>query len=251
MARACVLSRFVSKVLSAAVFAAGAMAASPASAVTILNHSFENPVVPSGGLPAIPLITDWERAGVEVINPAVPGVPLIEVGVFLNQPVGQLGHLSGIDGNQAAFLASTTTHSATQWLSETFDAGAKYEMKALFAVSFFSPSSTDRLFMELLARDGSNTVSTVGALEVDVAGKGLNAASFVELGFETTAGAGVAGQTVGVRFRAVGAQGGYWDVDNVRLTETLPPPNPGTVPEPATLGVAMLALAGVAMRRRR
>jgi hypothetical protein len=216
--------------------------ASPAFAVTVANPSFESPVVPAGGFPALPFVDNWTQEGA-----------FQTTGVFPNSAPGSPDHISNMTGSQAAFISASPGVGLSQILSDTYAVGSSYDMTVGVAISFMFPPYTnpaiDQLQLSFFYMNGATPVTLGTPTLLGASGLSPNAfADFTASLPVVTAGDAWANQPIGIAIRSIhptaDAPIGYWDVDNVRVTAT-------AVPEPASLGVLMLGGAALLRRRRR
>ena len=166
-------------------------------------------------------------------------------GVFANTAVGQPSHIDNVDGNQAIFVFALPQVGISQVLSTpegTFQPGSSYTLTVgLLAGGGAADNSMFQVGLFYL--DGSNTAVPINS----------TTAEFTTAAFPTSThlidqtvstpvvqpGDAWAGKPIGIALTAVSGTGSiYWDVDNVRLTQT-------AVPEPTTMALFGLGMAGV------
>ena len=199
----------------------------PAS-VPVENPSFEGPTVDLGGFPVLPYMDGWVELDVDTEGST-------NTGVFANTPADSWDHMPDADGSQLAFLGSQQGNALEQDLATTYNVGSAYRLTAAVGVSGrFAPSSeepVDTVELVLYYNDGAGLVDI--AREVveapDVAPRQLQDFSVYlpMVGGEDP----WAGQPIGIAIRSLGLAGGFWDLDNVRLAETPPEPDTGSVVE--------------------
>ena len=166
-------------------------------------------------------------------------------GVFLNTPPGSADHIVNCDGAQAAFLFALPQvgifqdYNSTDWANPspthafdaTFEAGKSYTLNVgVMPGNGISPGAT--LEASLYYRDDTNNPVTVAKITIaNTSPLFTDSTHFVNLQVQT---APVnltnlwAGKHIGVQILStVGFDhmGGYWDLDNVRLSETIEIPN--------------------------
>ncbi len=187
--------------------------------VRIDNASFEFPMVDPNGFGALPFADGWTELDVDTEGST-------NTGVFANTPADSPDHLSNADGNQLAFLGSQEGNGFEQVLDVVYHVGCDYRLTIAAGVSaMFPPSSADpvdSVDLVLYAVDGPNSVE-VASRSLDAVG--LSSTQLVD--FSTylppvDANDVWAGKPIGVAIRSSGVAGGFWDLDNVRLTESLP-----------------------------
>jgi len=192
---------------------------SPPVTIPIENASFEAPVVDPNGFPAVPFVDQWTEIDLDTLSST-------NTGVFANTPADSPDHIVNAYGSQLAFLGSQTGNALEQDLAATYKAGCDYQLTVSVGVSGrFPPSSAepvDALELVLFYRDGDNVVDIVHQT-VEAAGLSSTQLTDVSLYLPTVQpGDAWAGMAIGVALRAAGMPGGFWDLDNVRLIESLP-----------------------------
>jgi len=189
------------------------------ASIPIENASFESPVVDPNGFSALPFVDGWTEIDADTETST-------NTGVFANPAPASPGRLVNADGDQLAFLGSQTGNAIEQDLIDTYRTGCDYRLTVAVGISgLFPPAATepvDTLELVLYYRDGPNTVDI--ACEV-VEAVGLSSTKLKDFTLYLTPvrpGDALAGTTIGVALRATGMPGGFWDIDNVRLTESPP-----------------------------
>ena len=199
------------------------LAAAPArsASIHIENASFEAPVIDPCGFPVLPYAAQWRELDLDVEYST-------NTGIFLNTPPGSPDRVLNADCNQLAFLGSAQGNAFEQDLADVYEVGCAYRLTVGVGGSMrFPPSSsepTDTIELVLYYLEDSNTVDIVGST---VAATGW---SPLLVDFRTDlptvqAGDDWAGKNIGVAIRATGSAGGFWVLDNVRLTELPPAPD--------------------------
>jgi hypothetical protein len=249
------VKKMIKRVLSCAVvvgvsmFTASLAGASP---VALLNASFEDDVPgPVDGFPPefqIDIDVDhWEAAGKDFfVN--------INDGVFPNPPQGYPGHLTNIDGEQAAFI-SMGAGGLQQVSTDTIEAGKQYQLiVALASSAQYPPLEGSKVILRLFYMDGNDqpVFPTDWKLEVEANPVGAEGPlpndAFTDFGFTITPSGDAIGKRIGVDISATpgfteGSEVGYIDVDNIRLN---------AIPEPGAMAMMVgAALIGVGRRRSR
>ncbi|MCH7556117.1 MAG: hypothetical protein IIB56_01525 [Planctomycetes bacterium] len=202
---------------------AGSWAAAPvrSASIPIENASFEAPVVDPNGFPAVPYVDQWTEIDMDTQNST-------NTGVFTNTPVGSPGHIVNADGSQLAFIGSQAGNALEQDLAATYQVGCDYRLTVAVGVSgLFPPSSAepvDTFELVLYYRDANEPVDIVRQA-VEATGLSSTQLTDVSLYLPTVqTGDAWAGMAIGVALRATGMPGGFWDLDYVRLAESLPYP---------------------------
>ncbi len=187
--------------------------------IPIENASFEAPVVDPNGFTALPLVDGWTEVDLD----AETGT---NTGVFVNPAEGSPGWLVNADGNQLAFLGSQAGNALEQDLADTYNVGCDYRLTVAVGVSGMFPPAmaepVDTLELVLCYRD-ANDVVEIAHQGVDAAG--LSSTELIDFSLHLPTvqpGDAWAGMTIGVALRAAGMPGGFWDLDRIRLTESMP-----------------------------
>jgi hypothetical protein len=194
-----------------------ALAAAPArsASIHIENASFEAPVIDPCGFQVLPYVDQWRELDLDNQGST-------NTGIFINTLPGSPDRVLNADCNQLAFLGSAQGNGFEQDLVSVYKVGCAYRLTVGVGGSMrFPPSSsepTDTIELVLYYLEDSNTVDiihyTVEAMEPN---------SFLQ-DFRTDlptvqATDAWAGKNIGVAIRATGLAGGFWVLDNVRLTE--------------------------------
>lgn len=198
----------------ASVAGVGLLSGSAASAasVTVQNPSFETP---GGGSAVYTPATGW-------------------VGNSFSEISADVGITTG--GTGARYGGQESGSSMTQDLGVSFAPSTKYTLQVSIGNRPGTSNPDGTATFGLTA--GGADVGTFTAVAVETT---VTAATFGEFSYIFTTGPTAPTGNVGVRLGAVGGRALY---DNVRLDAT-------AVPEPATAGLAGVALAGLLARRRR
>jgi len=191
--------------------------------IQIENASFEAPLVDPNAFPAITYMDGWTEIDIDILAST-------NTGVFANTAEDSWDHKDNADGQQLAFLGSEQGNALEQDLAATYKAGCDYRLTVAVGVSSrFAPSSevpVDLLELVLFYRDGTDVVDIVSRT-VDATGLSPALSTDVSLYLPTVQPDDAwADMAIGVALRAIGMPGGFWALDNVRLSRSLADPNP-------------------------
>jgi len=199
----------------------GSLAAMPvlSASISIENASFEAPVVDPNGFGAVPQVDGWTEVDIDTLFST-------NTGVFANTEPESFDHIVNADGSQLAFLGSQTGNALEQDLDAVYTPGCDYKLTLGVSVSSrFPPASVepaDTLELVFYYLD-ANDVVDIAHKTVEAAGQSYTQLQDFSLELPTVqAGDAWAGMRIGIALRATGQPGGFWDLDNVRLSETAP-----------------------------
>jgi hypothetical protein len=213
-------------VCSVPVRAAGETPSGVTTSIPIANASFEALAIDPSAFPAWPFIDGWREIDLDKGSQ--------NTGVFANTAAGSSDSIANADGKQLAFLGSQRGNALEQDLAAVYRIGCEYRLTVGIAVSArFPPSAggtvtpaqagaADTIDLVLYYLDANQPVDIV---RLTVGGKGRSSTQLQDYTVVLAtvhAGDAWAGQTIGVALRATGAAGGFWDLDNVRLVESMP-----------------------------
>jgi len=189
--------------------------------IHIENASFEAPAIDPNAFPAVPYVDHWTEIDIDTLSST-------NTGVFANTAADSPDHIVNADGNQLAFLGSQQGNALEQDLDAIYKVGCDYRLTVAVGVSGrFLPSSAepvDALELVLFYRDGAEVVDIVSQT-VEATGLSVTQLTDVSLYLPTVQpGDAWAGMAISVALRAAGMPGGFWDLDHVRLLESLPSP---------------------------
>jgi hypothetical protein len=185
-----------------------------ANSIPVANHSFEiieiNPVTNPFG--AVPLISQWTELDKDASSQST--------GVFRNTPDGNDDHIANVDGQQAAFLGSFEGNSISQFVDSKYQVGKDYQFTVSVCLSNNSPPvSGNPLTLEFLYWNVFEPVS-ITAVQIPLTGLTSIYLEDFTLNLSTVqADDAWAGENIGISIRATGTEGGFWDLDNVRVME--------------------------------
>ena len=226
---ALVLSRLLVGIVALAAWTTPLRAAT----VNLPNASFESPATTF----AYPQIDAWQQ---------VPVWYSQQTGVFLNQPPSDPTHIDNCDGAQGAFLFASnqvailqdydsidwSNSAPTHAFAATYDVGKSYLLTVgvIGGTNLSIPMKEGtRLVLSLYYRDSDSNVVTVAATTITNSGTLFpNATNFVDFQVPVAmvkASDPRAGRHIGVQMLSSASpdlEGGYWDLDNVRLVSAAP-----------------------------
>ncbi|MCI0499440.1 MAG: hypothetical protein L0Y36_07145 [Planctomycetales bacterium] len=185
--------------------------AAQAGALVVANHSFESPVVPPGSNPpAYPVVSGWIELDMDPLGYSQ------NTGVFTNVPYA---YIVGADANQLAFLGGERGNALLQDLSATYQEGKNYRLTVGICVSGYTPFDPNGLKLSFYYRD-PNVVEMSAAQTPPPSHFTSTALEDCSVYLPNVqAGAACIGKPIGIAISAAGPMGGYWDLDNVRVTE--------------------------------
>jgi hypothetical protein len=160
-------------------------------------------------------------------------------GVFLNVPPEDPGHIDNCDGLQAAWLFAVPEVELFQDLAATFEVGRAYHLMAGIIGGGGNMKHGVPIEIRLYYREGEDNKVTVGAATYtfDLEAAYIKHFNDVQLDIPPVGEADPwIGKNIGVQLVSTlsfpedldpdtGRAGGFWDMDNVRLTTTLPGPD--------------------------
>jgi hypothetical protein len=187
--------------------------------IPVENASFEAPVVDPCGFGAVPLVEGWMEIDIDTITST-------NTGVFANTEPNSFDHIVNADGSQLVFLGSQTGNALEQDLDAVYITGCDYRLIAGVSVSSrFPPSAVepvDTLELVFYYQDGNDVVD-IASQTIDATGQSYTQLKDFSLELPTVQASDAwAGMNIGIALRAVGQPGGFWDLDNIRLIESLP-----------------------------
>jgi hypothetical protein len=214
---------------------------SRADSVSLPNASFEAPPTTF----ADPHVDQWQKTPKPVWYDESSGFFWDQLsGVFKNTDAGSADHIDNVDGSQALFLfgvptagifqdfASTDYAGNTHQFNATFTAGKSYRMTVGIAGGGANMPEGSSLQLSFYYRDTSGNQVPIATKDVVyTAATFPNLTHLIDFSLdlpEVKASDAFAGKNIGVLIMSTTGfdkTGGYWDLDNVRLTETIDVPN--------------------------
>jgi len=236
----------VYRALAAAVFCVALVSSVPlatAGTVVVPNGSFESPAVPPVSPYAWPFIDDWQKSAQPAwYNPTnnsnTPWDYLM--GTFYNVQFPGV-FIDNCDGSQASFLfavpdvalfqdydsVSGTNTTPTHAFNASFHPGSSYDLTVGVIGGGGGMTNGVTLELSLYYRDSSSNMVTIAATTVtnspDVFTTNTHFVDFQVHVPTVQASDAWALQNIGIQLLSTanfGNAGGYWDLDNARLTET-------------------------------
>ncbi len=233
------------RVWLAAIFGAAmaALGMDPAWAASIVvpDSSFESPATSY----ASPDIDSWQKTPQAAWWVDSGGFTWAELtGEFLNTPAGTSNHIANCEGNQALFLFADPEvgvfqdYDSTDWTNSvptrafdaTFEAGKSYRLVVGVIGGGGDMAPGASLEVSLYYRDDGSNQVVVAATNIVYSGALFpNTTNFMDFSAQldtVRAGDAWAGRHMGILLLStVGfdLMGGYWDLDNVRLTSASAP----------------------------
>ena len=219
-----------------------------AKAIYVPNGSFESPAT----VFVDPQIDAWQKSPTPGWYDESAYGPWDQLmGVFLNTPPGDTNSLVNCSGTQAAFLFAMPQVTLTQDLPSpgagaavpTFKPGKVYDLTLGVLGNGGGMAEGATLDVSLYYRDASSNMATIATITVTNSNALFpdrnHLVDFTAHLAGVTADAPWAGKPIGVRIASTvdpALAGGYWDVDNVRLLESIAVPN-ASFESPATVFV--------------
>lgn len=185
------------------------------ASITIENASFELPVIDPCGFPVLPYTVQWRELDLDTEYST-------NTGIFINTSPGSFDRLLNADGNQLAFLGSAQGNGFEQDLSAVYEVGRAYRLTVGVGTSMRFPPSVsepiDTLEIALYYLEDANAVDIAHCIVPAMEPSQLLQDFQADLP-AVQSGDIWAGRNIGVAIRAIGLPGGFWDLDNVRLTK--------------------------------
>jgi hypothetical protein len=219
----------------------GGLGNSRAEALNVPNGSFESPVTPYVSVN----IDCWEKSAKPDWYVEDGGFSWsYNVGLFKNSATNSADYIDNCDGNQCIWLfvvpevALFQDYDSSDWRSptpthafdSTFEVGKSYQLKVGVIGSGGGMQQGATLQLSLYYRDANSNKVTVAAVSItntySVFSNNTHLVDF-QVNVPTVRPSDPwAGQHIGAMMLSTvdtNLQGGYWDLDNVRLSSTLEP----------------------------
>ncbi len=188
------------------------------ASISIENASFELPVVDPNAFKALPYVDGWIETDLDILSSA-------NTGVFPNTPAGSPDHIANADGNQLAFLGSQTGNALEQNLTAVYKSGCEYRLSVAIGISsLFPPSSEEPIELALYYCDPNDPNEHLDIVSRTIDTEGLSSTQLQDFSVylpRINSSDSWAGMSIGIAIRATGEAGGFWDIDNVRLEESV------------------------------
>jgi hypothetical protein len=222
------MSRFFKAFMAGWLLAIGVSGRLAAGPIYVPNASFESPTTAYVSV----AIADWQKSPQPAWYDDSSGFLWVdETGLFLNTPVGAGNHIDNLEGDQAMWLFAVPTVAVFQDnFSAIFQAGQSYQLTIGVIGGGGGMLPGDTVDISLYYRDHmSNMVTVANTTITNDPNKFPVTTHFVD--FLTTlptvkATDPWAGQNIGIQLASTVSsnnEGGYWDLDNVRLVSFLSP----------------------------
>jgi len=218
------------------VLALTALRALPTESILIPNGSFESPATTY----ASPFMDSWQKTTRPVWYDDSGGFLWTQLtGEFTNTPPGAFNHIDNCDGGQAAWMFvipevgifQDYDYPANHAFSAAYEIGKSYHLTVGIIGTGGNMQLGATFELGLYYRDAASNMVVVAATSVTNSPTIFsNNTHFIDFHADSTfvkASDPWAGQHIGVRFLSAitdtNLEGGYWDLDNVRLTTTRAP----------------------------
>lgn len=207
------------------------------------NYSFETPATPFAG----PEMDAWQKSPRPGWYPPESMFPWDQLmGQFLNTPYGASNHIVNMEGSQAAFLFALpevfifqdynsldgTNTTPSHNFNATFEAGKSYALTVGLLGNGGGMPEGVAFEISLYYRDAASNMVTVAATTITNSSllfpTNTHFTDFQVAVPTVKSNDAWAGKHIGIKLASQAdsvLQGGYWDVDNVRLTESVLPNN--------------------------
>ena len=197
--------------------------------IYIPNASFESPETTFVSVD----IDSWQKSPTPWWYDESGGLWTQLTGVFLNVPPTDPDHIDNCDGNQAAWLFAVPEVELFQDLTATFEVGQSYHLTVGIIGGGGNMEDDVPIEIRLYYRDAENNKVTVGATTFTYNSDTGYVKHFSDVQLDIPqvrptnpwAGKNIGVQLVSTLDLDTGKAGGFWDLDNVRLTKSGPVPD--------------------------
>ena len=237
----------VRRCVTMSLLVAVVLIARPATSATITvpNYSFESPATTFVNTN----IDNWTKPPQPAWWSSGYGYDWDQLtGVFANTAPGNSDHIVNMDGNQAIWLFGVPQNELFQNLTAKYTVGQTYSLTVGVIGQGGGMLDNATMQIALYYLDGSSNRIQIGETTItsgNVADNGMTLfQDFSVVVPEVLPTNAWAGSNIGVQLLSTADfsnMGGYWDLDNVRLT---------AVPEPASLALLTIGAGVLAVRRR-
>jgi hypothetical protein len=208
---------------------------SPGQPITVPNGSFESPATSFVSIN----IDNWQKTAKPDDYVESGGFLWTQLtGIFQNTPTNSSDHIDNCDGNQAVWLFAVPEvglfqdYNSVDWndnapthaFNATFEAGKSYHLTVGVIGTGGNMLPGASLQLSLYYRDAASNMVTVAATGITNSSDIFsNNTHFIDFDIDVPIvkpSDAWAGQNIGIQFLSTvdtNLQGGYWDLDNVRL----------------------------------
>lgn len=191
-----------------------------ADSIPVANHSFEipevNPLVNPYG--AIPLTALWTELDIDQASQST--------GVFRNTPADSNDHIINADGSQLAFLGSYQGNSISQFLASKYKVGKSYQLTVSVCLSDSAPPVGQNPLTLAFLYWGVFEPITIATVQIPSTGLTSTFLEDFTLSIPPIEAEDPwINNNIGISIAASGNEGGFWDLDNIRIMEYPRTPN--------------------------
>ena len=183
------------------------------SIIPVENASFESPIVDPNISSTLSDVDGWTEIDNDISGST-------NTGVLANAIEDNWEYVNNADENQLAFLGSELGNALEQDLAITYKAGCDYQLTVGLCVVLQEIFPTSTVELVLYYQDGNDLVDIVSETvePMDLTSTQLEDFSLYMSVVEPND--PWAGKNIGLAIRSTGSPGGFWLLDNVRLTES-------------------------------
>jgi len=235
------MSRYFIAILAGLSALSAGIGRSHAESINVPNGSFESPITPYVSIN----IDSWQKADKPDWYVESGGFSWsYNVGLFKNSPTNDANHIDNCDGDQAIWLfvvpgvALYQDYDSIDWsglaptnaLDARFEVGKSYHLTVGVIGTGGGMLQGATLEIGLYYRDATSNLLTVAAVSItNTTSIFTNNTHLIDFELNVPmvrAGDAWAGRHIGIHMLSTvstNLQGGYWDLDNVRLSSILEP----------------------------